>query len=178
MNKTLFSPEEAKEVMGTALRVFEEAHGDVQEGDRKLTLLMLQDARDRISDPKAWIKEDYATTAEGRPSYPEDKNASKWCAVGTMKATMSNMRDREWVKNPGPNYLHMPCIPATSRADFLGKCIWGYTAVEYCNKVGRDMYGELAEYSISDINDHVDTTHAEIMTIFNASILMLESKEI
>jgi hypothetical protein len=111
-------------------------------------LKVLRKARALIANPNNWIKGNFATDAGGNMVHPEDPPALCFCTMGAVRrARVDLLRTSEIVYGP----LNAAC--------WLG---------DWIDKHHPNIWG------IACFNDAEDTTHADVLRMFDETIADLE----
>ena len=114
---------------------------------KDVVLELLEKGKQRIASPDKWIKGMTASTAEGK--YAIDmRDAVKWCAVGTI-----NHEGRLHQLFPSDVYI-------LDQAQYEAISLLGQMVPEW----------PLDSVDIVSFNDHEDTTHEDVMRVYDEAI--------
>lgn len=108
---------------------------------------ILRDAKARISIPSCWAKGQLAYGSDGRATDFYDPEACKWCAVGSVWAT----------------------IYANTTSEF--------SSVATLTILNEAAAATDSTMSLPQLNDHPDTTHEGIMEFFDRAIELAVADE-
>ena len=111
------------------------------------TLQILRQARELLSEESRWTQEAYARDVEGRVLYPNNPNATCFCAVGALRKVTGIESDME-------PQVYDPLCELINTAEMRG-CV----------------------SCIPDYNDAMSRTHAEVLDLFDRTIQRLEQGE-
>ena len=117
---------------------------------------VLRAAKTKIADPARWTKGGGAFTADGEQVRVTDYRAARWCALGATDAC----RTRN-----GAIDLY-DCVVYLQRDDEV---------VAATRRVHPDWVGNGG--LVSAFNDDPDTTHADVMALFDRAISRAEEEE-
>lgn len=125
-------------------------------------LYILQEARKLISLPKHWTQETLARDATGTPVSPLDPTACCWCAEGAMHHVMGSpgFTEVSWITSLMAYYTPTYRVEVTFDLSNLDT-----------PTVGRQYH--IAVYAFNDMKD---TTHAQILSLFDQTIAQLEKE--
>lgn len=116
----------------------------------------LRDARAKITDPEKWIKEAWFKTTDGMLTADASKDICCMCAVGAVACvTGYNPEDDDTIEDEREEQAFNALI---------------YAAVELF-PARACIYAGIAEF-----NDRSDTTHKEILAVFDRAIVNEENK--
>ena len=104
-------------------------------------------ARDLISTPEAWTKRSFARGKNGRPTAPSASISTQWCMTGAVQRSARAV---------------------TTRFDAR----WGVVVNEAIIALTEHP---AIKKSIAFFNDHSNTTHDDVMRVFNETIDKLSS---
>ena len=97
-------------------------------------------ARALLADPAKWIKRDYAKRADGEVVFGNDEGAVCFCGFGAIQHVLDTENE--------PDPLSVLLTDAA-----------------------REMFPDrVGERSFAAFNDHPDTTHADVLAVFDKAI--------
>ena len=104
-------------------------------------------ARDKIKDPKNWNKNNPAQDTDGKQIEPFSDKACSWCALGAVRA-----------------------IFPIGVIDLYGLRMETYT--DFCTfQTAKQLLDtHTSHYDITFFNDHHDTTHGDVLALFDKAI--------
>ena len=109
-------------------------------------LELLQNARQLLSDPARWTKGCFARNAEGQAVHPVLGKAACWCSVGAIR--------KEFSREHG----------YTDRSATVSSFLDAHLLLHQLLSSGKHSAG------IPSFNDHPDTTHADVLALFDRAI--------
>jgi hypothetical protein len=109
----------------------------------------LKAGRELISDKKRWIKGNFARTSKqflSSPVFAASEKATCWCSVGALMHVNNSIGAINIGDLPGIRYLN---------------------AVSYMTN--------LSTVGILDFNDHIETSHADVLKVWDTAIKIAEA---